>query len=92
MKIIITLILICCGFIHSQGVVVSSYLHQDKNLTEGLQKIVKELELDRNFDVGIVENGKVKYIVACFMPIEQKLALPKFKQLSEKIYQLIKNR
>lgn len=43
-------------------------------------------------DVGIVIDGDVKYIVACFIPIEEELALPKFKILSQKIYELIKNR
>lgn len=43
-------------------------------------------------DVGIIDDGKVKYIVACFIPLEENLALPKFKQLSEKIYKLIENR
>ncbi len=43
-------------------------------------------------DVGIVEDEHVKYIIACFIPLEQEKALPKFKVLSEKIYQLIKNR
>ena len=43
-------------------------------------------------DVGIVIDGKVKYIIACFIPLEEELALPKFKELSEKVYALIKNR
>lgn len=42
-------------------------------------------------DVGIVIDGDVKYIIACFIPVEEELALPKFKILSEKIYDLIKN-
>lgn len=43
-------------------------------------------------DVGIVDDGDVKYIIACFIPLEEELALPKFKTLSEKVYELIKNR
>ena len=43
-------------------------------------------------DVGIVIDGKVKYIIACFIPLEEDFALPKFKMLSQKIYELIKNR
>ncbi|MBK7229581.1 MAG: serine hydrolase [Ignavibacteriales bacterium] len=43
-------------------------------------------------DVGIVIDGKVKYIIACFVPLEEELALPKFKILSEKVYELIKSR
>lgn len=43
-------------------------------------------------DVGIVVDGKVKYIIACFIPLTEELALPKLKVLSEKVYELIKNR
>lgn len=43
-------------------------------------------------DVGIVVAGKVKYIISCFIPIEEEMALPKFKLLSEKVYELIKSR
>ena len=43
-------------------------------------------------DVGIVDDGEVKYIIACFIPLEEELALPKFKILSEKVYDLIKSR
>lgn len=43
-------------------------------------------------DVGIVDDGEVKYIISCFIPIEEELALPKFKVLSEKVYELIKSR
>jgi len=43
-------------------------------------------------DVGIVLDGKVKYIIACFIPLDEELALPKFKVLSQKVYELIKNR
>lgn len=43
-------------------------------------------------DVGIVDDGEVKYIIACFVPIEEELVLPKFKVLSEKVYELIKSR
>lgn len=43
-------------------------------------------------DVGIVIDGDVKYIIACFIPLEENLAQPKFKLLSEKVYELIKSR
>ena len=43
-------------------------------------------------DVGIVDDGEVKYIIACFIPLEEEMALPKFKGLSEKVYELMKNR
>ncbi|HSP87154.1 MAG TPA: serine hydrolase [Ignavibacteriaceae bacterium] len=43
-------------------------------------------------DVGIVDDGKIKYIISCFMPLEEELALPKFKILSAKVYDLIKSR
>ena len=43
-------------------------------------------------DVGIVLDRDVKYIIACFIPLEEELALPKFKVLSEKVYELMKSR
>lgn len=43
-------------------------------------------------DVGIVIDDEVKYIIACFIPLEEELALPKFKVLSEKVYELMKSR
>ncbi|MCU0343132.1 MAG: class A beta-lactamase-related serine hydrolase [Ignavibacterium sp.] len=43
-------------------------------------------------DVGIVIDGKVKYVIACFIPLEDELALPKFKILSQKVYELITSR
>lgn len=41
-------------------------------------------------DVGIVNDGEVVYVVACFIPLREELALPKFEQLSRKIYWLLK--
>ncbi len=43
-------------------------------------------------DVGIVIDGDVKYIIACFIPLKEELALLKFKTLSEKIYELMNSR
>ena len=43
-------------------------------------------------DVGIVDNGEIRYIIACFLPLEEELALPKMKQLSERVYKLMKTR
>lgn len=43
-------------------------------------------------DVGIVDDGNLKYIAACFLPIKEDSALPKFKMLAVKIHELIKKR
>lgn len=43
-------------------------------------------------DVGIVDDGNVRYIIACFMPVEEETALPKFKQLAERIHKLMQSR
>ena len=43
-------------------------------------------------DVGIVDDGEVKYIIACFIPLEEELVLPKLRLLSERVYDLIKSR
>lgn len=43
-------------------------------------------------DVGIVDDGELVYIIACFLPLQEEIALEKFEQLSSKIYWLLKNR
>ncbi len=43
-------------------------------------------------DVGIVDNGKIKYIIACFTPVEESRARPAMKILSHKVFELIKQR
>lgn len=42
-------------------------------------------------DVGIVDDGEVVYIIACFFPLEERFALTKFKQFSLRIYNYLKN-
>ncbi|MHC1737932.1 MAG: serine hydrolase [Ignavibacteriaceae bacterium] len=41
-------------------------------------------------DVGIVADGKAKYVIACFLPIEEEKALPIMRELSRRIYDLLK--
>jgi beta-lactamase class A len=43
-------------------------------------------------DAGIVNDGEVKYIIACFIPIKEKEALHKLKLLSARVYELMKRR
>lgn len=43
-------------------------------------------------DVGIVDDGDVKYIIACFIPLKEKEALSKFKLLSAKVYEQMKSK
>lgn len=43
-------------------------------------------------DVGIVDDGNVRFIIACFMPLPEKDALPKFKALSTRVYELMRSR
>lgn len=43
-------------------------------------------------DVGIVDDGKIKYIIALFTPITEEDVLTKFKEVSGKVYELIKTR
>jgi len=42
-------------------------------------------------DVGIVEDGRIKYIISVFTPMREELVKPKLKQMSARIYSLIKN-
>lgn len=43
-------------------------------------------------DVGIVEDGKIKYIIALFTPVTEMDARPRMKALSEKVYEWMKNK
>lgn len=43
-------------------------------------------------DVGIVDDGQVRYIIACFLPLKQELALEKYELLSRSIYELIRDK
>lgn len=41
-------------------------------------------------DVGIVADGQVKYVIACFLPIEEEKVLPIMQELSRRVYDLMK--
>jgi beta-lactamase class A len=43
-------------------------------------------------DVGIVDDGKVKYVIALFTPVTEEVVTPKMKILSEKVYHLMQER
>jgi beta-lactamase class A len=43
-------------------------------------------------DAGIVDDGEVKYIIACFIPLRESDALSKFRDLSSGVYNLMKRR
>jgi beta-lactamase class A len=40
-------------------------------------------------DVGIVESGNIKYIIALFTPLTEDKARPKMKELSRRVYELV---
>jgi beta-lactamase class A len=40
-------------------------------------------------DVGIVDDGKTRFVVACFLPINEEPAGPKFQALGERIFKLM---
>lgn len=42
-------------------------------------------------DVGIVDDGKIQYIISVFTPVREEEVRPKLKELSRKVYELIKN-
>jgi hypothetical protein len=42
-------------------------------------------------DVGIVDDGKIKYIISLFTPVREINVRPKLKELSRKVYDLIKD-
>ncbi len=41
-------------------------------------------------DVGIVRDGDAHYIIACFLPLEEEVALPKFKELAKRVDALLR--
>ncbi len=43
-------------------------------------------------DVGIVDNGKIKYIISCFIPLTFELAQPKFVEISKRVFSLIERK
>ena len=43
-------------------------------------------------DVGIVDDGKVKYIIALFTPITEMDIRPRMKEVSARVYELMKRR
>lgn len=42
-------------------------------------------------DVGIVDDGKIKYVIALFTPVTEMTIRPKLKEVSKKVYDLIKS-
>ena len=42
-------------------------------------------------DVGIVDDDKIKYVIALFTPVTEMIVRPKLKEVSKKVYELIKN-
>jgi len=42
-------------------------------------------------DAGFVDDGKIKYIISVFTPVTEKLVRPKLKELSRRVYDLIKS-
>ena len=41
-------------------------------------------------DVGIADDGGIVYVIACFLPLKEEIALDKYELLSKRIYQLLK--
>jgi beta-lactamase class A len=43
-------------------------------------------------DVGIIEDGNIKYIISVFTPVREELVRPRLKELSRKVHELVKKR
>ncbi len=43
-------------------------------------------------DVGIVDDGNIKYIISLFTPVEEAAVRPKMKIISARVYEFMKNR
>ncbi|MBI2429392.1 MAG: serine hydrolase [Ignavibacteriales bacterium] len=42
---------------------------------------------DWTHDVGIVDDGNIRYVIACFLPIEEGKARPIMKELSKRVFE-----
>lgn len=47
---------------------------------------------DWTHDVGIVDDGKVRYVIACFLPIEEEKARPIMRELSKRVFEYFKSK
>jgi beta-lactamase class A len=43
-------------------------------------------------DVAIVDDGEVRYIIACFLPLTEEKALPIFKKLSARVFEIMQQK
>jgi hypothetical protein len=43
-------------------------------------------------DVGIVQDDRVHYVIACFLPIPEERALPILRELSRRVYAFMAQR
>ena len=43
-------------------------------------------------DTGIVDDGDVKYVVSLFTPVTEEDVRPRLKEISKRIYDLVKSR
>jgi len=43
-------------------------------------------------DVGIVDDGKIEYVICLFTPLPEELVRPRLKELSHRVYELVKDR
>lgn len=43
-------------------------------------------------DVGIVEEGELRYVIACFLPLEEEKARPIMKELAARVHHYFKSR
>lgn len=43
-------------------------------------------------DVGIVDDGQIKYVISLFTPLREEEARPRLKEVSKRVYHLIKNK
>ena len=69
-------------------------------VTPGLALVEKTAVFNHNTDwysywtndVGIVDDGSATYIIACFLPVPEEEAGPKLKELSQRVYEIMRSR
>ncbi len=43
-------------------------------------------------DAAIVDDGEVRYIITCFLPLTEEKALPIFKKLSARVFEIMQQK
>ena len=63
-----------------------------KQVSEEKYSLYKLYVIKSPNDVGIVDDGQVKYLIVLFTPVTEMDVRPRMKELSRRVYELMKRR